>query len=70
MTSSASVQVAPVSVGISARSAGYRHGMGLPTVDAVILSTFVERACSRMLTTDSHFHIVHEQKVLEVEFLA
>jgi predicted nucleic acid-binding protein len=67
MTGSESIQVAPVSIGIAARSAGYRHGLGLPTVDAVILSTFVERACDRMLTTDSHFHIANEQKVLEIE---
>lgn len=63
------IEVIPVSVQIAARSASYRHGMGLPTVDAVILTTFLERGCDKMLTTDTDFHVVDEQKVLAVEFL-
>ena len=63
------IAVVPVSVEIAARSARYRHGMGLPTVDSVIMATFLERGCERMLSTDDDFRIVDEQKVLPVEFL-
>ncbi|MBM3299117.1 MAG: type II toxin-antitoxin system VapC family toxin [Deltaproteobacteria bacterium] len=64
-----SIEVVPVSVEIAARSARYCHGMGLPTVDSVILATFLERGCEEMLSTDDDFRIVDEQKVLPVEFL-
>lgn len=64
-----SIEVIPVSVEIAARSARYRHGMGLPTVDSVILATFLERGCEKMLSTDDDFRIVDEQKVLPVELL-
>lgn len=63
------IAIVPVSVRIAARSAQYRHGIGLPTVDSVILSTFLERGCEKMLSTDNDFRIVDEQKVLPAEFL-
>lgn len=63
------IEVVPVSVEIAIRSARYRHGMGLPTVDSVILATFLERGCEKMLSTDNDFRIVDEQRVLPVEFL-
>jgi len=69
MVETDSIEVVPVSVEIAARSARYRHGMGLPTVDSVILATFLERGCEKMLSTDDDFRIVNEQKVLPVEFL-
>ena len=63
------IAIVPVSVRIAARCAQYRHGIGLPTVDSVILSTFLERGCEKMLSTDNDFRIVDEQKVLPAEFL-
>jgi len=69
MVETSSIEVIPVSVEIAARSARYRHSMGLPTVDSVILATFLERGCEKMLSTDDDFRIVDEQKVLPVEFL-
>jgi predicted nucleic acid-binding protein len=69
MLEASEIEIIPVSVEIAARSARYRHGMGLPTVDSVILSTFLERGCDKVLTTDEHFRIVEKQKVLPVEFL-
>jgi predicted nucleic acid-binding protein len=59
----------PVSVEIAAAAAGYRHGLGLPTVDSIVLSTFANQGCERMLTTDGHFRIAADQRVIEVEFL-
>jgi predicted nucleic acid-binding protein len=63
------IEVVPVSVEIAVRSASYRHGMGLPTVDSVILATFLERECEKMLSTDNDFRIVSERQMLSVEFL-
>ena len=63
------IKIVPVSIEIAARSAQCRHGMGLPTVDSVILGTFLEQRCEKMLSTDSDFRVVDQQKVLSVEFL-
>jgi predicted nucleic acid-binding protein len=63
------VEIVPVSLEIAVRAAGYRHSMDLPTVDSVVLSTFLTRQCERMLSTDSHFRISDEQGLLSVEFL-
>ena len=70
MVEADSIEVVPVSVEIAASSARYRHGMGLPTVDSVILATFLNRQCEKLLSTDDDFRIVDEQKVLPVELLA
>jgi predicted nucleic acid-binding protein len=70
MVETSNIEVVPVSVQIAARAAGHRHGMGLPTVDSVILATFLEQCCDSMLSTDDDFRIVDEQNVLPVEFLA
>jgi predicted nucleic acid-binding protein len=70
MVESDSIEVVPVSVEIATRSARHRHSMGLPTVDSVILATFLDRQCEKMLSTDDDFRIVDEQKVLPVEFLS
>lgn len=69
MVATDSIQIVPLSVEIAVLSARYRHGMGLPTVDSVILATFLERGCGKMLSTDNDFRIVAEQQVLPVEFL-
>ena len=69
MVEADSIEVVPVSVEIAASSARYRHGMGLPTVDSVILATFLNRQCEKLLSTDDDFRIVDEQKVLPVELL-
>ena len=70
MVETDSIEVVPVTLEIAARSARHRHGMGLPTVDSIILATFLEWGCDRMLSTDDDFRIVDEQSVLPVEFLA
>ena len=63
------VYLAPVSVAIAQLSARYRHGLGLPTVDSLILATCLDRKCDKLLTADSDFHIVDEQGIIPVEFL-
>lgn len=69
MVETDSIEVIPVSIEIAASSARYRHGMGLPTVDSVILATFLDRQCQKMVSTDNHFRVADEQQVLPVEFL-
>ncbi|MCS6859107.1 MAG: type II toxin-antitoxin system VapC family toxin [Abditibacteriales bacterium] len=64
------VQFTPVSVEITEQSAGYRHGLGLPTVDSMILATAVRKGCDELLTTDSHFLIAMTQGVIAVTILS
>ncbi|MCS7191802.1 MAG: type II toxin-antitoxin system VapC family toxin [Armatimonadetes bacterium] len=63
------VRLIPVSIQIAFRSAGYRHGLGLSTVDAIILATVVEEGCDEILTTDRHFIIAENQGVIKVNLM-
>jgi PIN domain nuclease of toxin-antitoxin system len=70
LTQSTSIRLIPVTYEIAAESARYRLGLHLPTVDAIILTTFLNHACDLMITTDSHFQIVSQQNLIPVEFLS
>jgi len=63
------VRFVPVSVEIAVRSAGYRHGLNLPTVDAIILATAVEEGCGEILTTDRDFLAAHDRGIINVRLL-
>ena len=63
------IELIPVSVPIAIRSAPYRHSLGLSTVDAVILATFVETGCELMVTADSDFKTARHQQVIPIELL-
>jgi len=64
------IEVVPVSAEIATLSARYRYGLGIPTVDSVILATFLSTECELILTTDEHFRRAAEQRLIEVEILA
>ncbi len=64
------VRIVPVSIPIAEKSAGYRHGLGLSTVDSVILATGVEENCDELLTTDRHFVAAESQGIVKVTLLA
>lgn len=64
------IELVPVSAAVAAQSARYRHGLGLSTVDSVILASFVMYQCDKMLTTDGNFQVVEDQQILSVESLA
>jgi predicted nucleic acid-binding protein len=64
------VHIVPVSVSIAEKSAGYRHGLGLSTVDSIILATAVEENCGELLTTDRHFVAADSQGIVKVTLLA
>lgn len=63
------VEVISVTADIAQRAAGYRHGMGLPSMDSLILATFVESNCDLMLTADHDFEVVGRSRIINVEFL-
>jgi len=59
----------PVSKEIAERSAGYRHGLGIPTVDSIILATFVQHSCDAALTTDSHLEVAVKQGIIKIKMI-
>jgi len=59
----------PVSKEIAERSAGYRHGLGIPTVDSIILATFVQHSCYIVLTTDSYLEVASKQGIIKIEMV-
>lgn len=63
------IAIVPVSLKIAELSAGYRYGLGIPTIDSIVLATFVDKGCQNLYTTDSHFRILKERKVIGVIFL-
>ena len=64
------VRIVPVSISIAEKSAGYRHGLGLSTIDSFILATVVEENCDELLTTDRHFVAAESQGIVKVTLLA
>ena len=63
------IAVVPVSLKIAELSAGYRHGLGLSTIDSLILATFIKNKCRKLYTNDSHFRIVKEQHIMDDIFI-
>lgn len=59
-----------VSLAIAARSARYRTGMDLATVDSIILATCVIAECQVFLTTDSAFMQDSVRNIIPVELLS
>ena len=59
----------PVDKEIAERSAGYRYGLGIPTVDSIVLATFVQHACDVVLTTDSHCECAANQGIVKVRII-
>lgn len=63
------IKIEPVTLPIAEKAAGYRHGLGLSTVDAIILATFVLTKCDLFVTSDSDFQIVADRKIISLEIL-
>jgi len=64
------ITLMPVSERISEISAGYRFGLGIPTVDSLILTTFITEQCDKVISTDPHFLKAKEQNLIDVEIIA
>ena len=48
---------------ILSKAARLSHGLGIPTVDSLILASLVSADCSEIYTTDSHLEAYHNNKV-------
>ncbi|MEA3345218.1 MAG: PIN domain-containing protein [Chloroflexota bacterium] len=63
------VAIEPVTLQVAERGAGYRHGLGMSTADALILATFVLTACDLVLSRDEDFKPPAEQGLIVLETL-
>ncbi len=70
LASMPNIDLVPVSLDLAARSARYRIGLQIATVDALILTTFLESHCDIVLTTDSDIVKAQSQNLISVELLA
>ncbi len=64
------IKLIPVSERTAELSAGYRYGLGIPTIDSLILTTFIYERCDKVISTDKHFLKANEQNIIEVEYLS
>ena len=59
----------PISIQIAKNSATYRHSLGMATIDSLILATFIEYQCEKVLTVDNAFRLAAIQNIIPVEVL-
>ena len=59
----------PVDGEIAERSARYRYGLGIPTVDSIILATFMQHLCNVVLTNDNHFEVASKQDIIKIKMI-
>lgn len=69
MQNAPNIVLRDVTLTIAARSARYRMGMGLATVDSLVLATCVVADCNLLLTTDSAFMQEAVRNLIPVELL-
>lgn len=63
------VAIEPVTLQVAERGAGYRHGLGISTPDALILATFILTECDLVLSRDKDFQLAAEQGIIVLETL-
>ena len=63
------VELVPVSIKIAEESAKYRHSLGIPTIDSLILTTLILHGCKEIISTDPHFKKAEEQKLVKVKLI-
>jgi predicted nucleic acid-binding protein len=69
LTQTAGIHLISVTAEIAARSARYRLGLQLSTVDSIVLTTCLLHRCELFLTTDRDLQIAAQQNIIPVEFL-
>ncbi len=57
------VSIIPLSMEMSLKAGRIAYNTGMPGLDALILSTLIERGCEEIYTTDSHFELYHGKGV-------
>lgn len=65
----ANISLLPVSERIAEISASYRFGLGIPTIDSLILTTFIVQKCDKVVSTDADFLIAKKQGIIDVEYI-
>ncbi len=65
----ANIALLPVSERIAEISASYRFGLGIPTIDSLILTTFIVQKCDKVVSTDADFLIAKKQGIIDVEYI-
>lgn len=63
------VEIAPVLLETATYSARLRTGMAVPTVDSIILATFLKTPCDLVVTTDPHLTQTSVKSLVNVELL-
>ena len=63
------IELVPVTSEIAEESAKYRHSLGIPTVDSMILTTFILQYCKIIVATDKHFEKAKEQNLINVKLI-
>jgi predicted nucleic acid-binding protein len=69
LTQHTEIRLIPLSAELAARSARYRLGLQLSTIDSIILTTCVIEQCELLITTDSDLLIAAQQNIIPVEYL-
>jgi predicted nucleic acid-binding protein len=49
---------------IFSRAAGLSHGLGIPAMDSLILTSLITNGCTEIYTTDSHLQAYQSNKVI------
>ena len=57
------VVVSPVNQETALKASHIGHGTGMPGLDALILSSFLEAGCSEIYTMDSHFELYRKRGI-------
>ncbi len=63
------VQILPVTEDIAQRAAGYRHGLGIPTVDSLIVATLIIANCELVLSRDQDFERAARQGLITLQLI-
>lgn len=63
------ITIMPVSLNVAIHSARYRVGLQIPTIDSIILATYLEAGCALILTTDPDIALAQERNLIDVELL-
>ena len=63
------IDLVPVTSKIAEESAKYRHSLGIPTIDSLILATFILNDCKEVYSTDKHFKKAEEQNLIKVRLI-
>lgn len=65
-----SIEVIPLTAKIALRAGHIAHGIGIPGLDALILSSLLEAECREIYTKDPHFELYQKKEVIIVNLIS